>query len=94
MSAFNPMLEFISHQNEAHIQDVLPNVTQQLPDTPDDELTENIDEDSAVGRHLAKHHFEYIVETLFREFKNKFEKGYNDELEHVKRKDIFRHNMR
>ena len=63
-------------------------------DDTDELVPASIDDDSEMGRHLAKHHFEYIVETLFREFKNKFEKDYDGELEHVKRKDIFRHNMR
>jgi len=39
-------------------------------------------------------HFEFIVEKIFKDYKDIFQKEYKDEKEHVKRKDIFRHNFR
>lgn len=42
----------------------------------------------------SANHFEYIVESIFNDFKNVFSKKYNDSVEHIKRKDIFRHNLR
>lgn len=39
-------------------------------------------------------HFEFVVEKIFTDYKNLFQKEYKDPKEHVKRKDIFRHNLR
>jgi len=39
-------------------------------------------------------HFEFIVEKIFKDYKDIFQKEYKNEKEHVKRKDIFRHNFR
>ena len=43
---------------------------------------------------LHSNHFEFVVEKIFTDYKNLFQKEYKDPKEHVKRKDIFRHNLR
>lgn len=94
VSSFNPMLEFISHQN-GHVMTAVNNDTNKVTMTSsDDEIPENFAYDTEEGKRLGSHHFELVIETVFRDFKNLFNKNYKDDVEHVKRKDIFRHNLR
>jgi len=89
VSSYNPMLEFISHQNERPQKDTVPSNK-----TKSKKITEEELEKDSANENLVKNHFELVVETIFREYKNSFNKNYADDLEHVKRKDIFRHNLR
>ena len=43
---------------------------------------------------LAMHHYEDVVNTLFKSFKTRYKKSYISNREHETRKDIYRHNLR
>lgn len=90
------MLEFISHQNERPDNASLTDNLQPHQDKAKekDESLSVMLKNTAVDTIVGKNHFELIVESIFREFKNSFDKNYTDDTEHVKRKDIFRHNLR
>ena len=90
------MLEFISHQNERPDNTSLTDNLQPHQDKAKekDESLSVMLKNTAVDTIVGKNHFELIVESIFREFKNSFDKNYTDDTEHVERKDIFRHNLR
>ena len=91
------MLEFISHQNDrpdnTSLMDDFLQPHQDKAKEKDESLSVML-KNKDVDTIFAKNHFELIVESIFREFKNSFDKNYTDNTEHVKRKDIFRHNLR
>lgn len=77
------MLEFMS----AHQSNIEKNTTLEVMDN-----SNIIDYKSNQTNDAG--HFEFIVEKIFKDYKDIFQKEYKDEKEHVKRKDIFRHNLR
>ena len=88
------MLEFMSHDNEQN--QLNENISQPIEKQPVDmKSTDDLEfGDISEQPGHEKNHYEFVVESVFRDFKNLFEKNYTDDIEHVKRKDIFRHNMR
>ncbi|XP_047134693.1 uncharacterized protein LOC100204117 isoform X2 [Hydra vulgaris] len=86
VTSFNPMYEFISsHQNEPQDSTNQPSIINHQP---------SINMSKTDHHQTNKTHFEFVVEILFSQFKNSFSKDYSNHTEHVKRKDIFRHNVR
>ena len=92
VAAFNPMLEFMS--SHPYQQDEPISTT----DTTAKPTNHNTTNDSITSQsspfNNGTRHYEFIVEKIFSDYKDIFKKEYKDEMEHVKRKDIFRHNLR
>ena len=95
VSSFNPMLEFMSTHalssepiNKNKTKEAASDVVEQK-----DDLRDLVTNSTGVGGG-GVNHFEFVVEKIFTDYKNLFQKEYKNEKEHVKRKDIFRHNLR
>uniref|UniRef100_A0A7M5X5G9 Uncharacterized protein n=1 Tax=Clytia hemisphaerica TaxID=252671 RepID=A0A7M5X5G9_9CNID len=95
VSSFNPMLEFMSTHALSSEPINNDNTTKGTSDVvkPKDDLKDLITNSAGVGG-SGVNHFEFVVEKIFTDYKNLFQKEYKNEKEHVKRKDIFRHNLR
>lgn len=87
VAAFNPMLEFMSAHSEQDSQPINDNPTEAT-------TNQSVGNESMTSPMDGKKHYEFIVEKIFKDYKDIFKKEYKDEMEHVKRKDIFRHNLR